>query len=322
MEESEAARVYHMVPYKWQEKVQAEEQKRARWRTVVKVPLPQQQHQGLLQWINSWATAHYGFNTMQIAPMLTTDDGRKGDSLKAMDRFKWTTGMLKVHAIDPPMTADETIDFISKMMTLQHRKEAQHQDRGGQRNWQPRDVRQTDAGAANHATPAKQDRLQGSGSAFDASRGKPQSQYPEVGVQAVDAILAEVYRVQSTCQANAARKRNELRRWGTPPLSFREYREKHGRPDGKGGCYVCQGGNRDHRHDHTCCKVNKKEKAQYFQRHPDKVPQRDQRGSRDPPQDHQIDANKERYAQLMVENQELRNQLATNQPQVPSGAKA
>ena len=42
--------------------------------------------------------------------------------------------MLKIQAIAPQMTADEIIDFISEKMTLQHRKEAQHQERGGQRN--------------------------------------------------------------------------------------------------------------------------------------------------------------------------------------------
>ena len=112
-----------MLPYKWQEKVQAEEQKRGRWRTLVKIHLPQQQHQGLLQWINSWATAHYGFDTMKNALMLTTEDRMMGDSLKAMDRVKWTTGMLKVQAIDPRMTAEVIIDLVSEKMTLQHRKE-------------------------------------------------------------------------------------------------------------------------------------------------------------------------------------------------------
>ena len=178
--------------------------------------------------------------------------------------------MLWVQGIDPLITADEIIDFISEKMTLQHRKEAQHQDRGGERNWQPRDVRQMDAEVAEPATPVKQDKPKGSGSVSHASGGKPQSPYPEVKVQAVDAILAEVYGVQSTSQAYATRKRKEPRPWGMPRLSFREYREKHGGPDSNGGCYVWYGQNRDHRHDHTRCELNKREKAQYLQRHPDK----------------------------------------------------
>ena len=220
------------------------------------------------------------------------------------------------------MTVDEIIDFISEKMTLQHSKEAQHQDRGGKRNWQLRDVWQTDADVAEPATPAKQDKPKGHGSASDASGGKPQGLYPEVGVQAVDAILAEVYGVQSTSQANAARKRKEPRRWGTPPLSFREYREKHGRADAKGGCYVCYGQNRHHHHDLMCCEVNKRGKAQYFQRHPDKVPQRDQRRGRDPRQHRQINADAECYAQLMEDTQELGSQVATSQPQASPVPKA
>ena len=138
----------------------------------------------------------------------------------------------------------------------------------------------------------------------------------------MDAILAEVVGVQSTCQANAARKRKERRRWGTPPLSFREYRKQHGGPDGKGGCYVCYGQVRDHHHDHTRCKVNKREKAQYLQRQPDNLPQRDQQGGPDPHKHRQIHSDGERCAQLMVEIQELRNQLATDQPHGSSGPKA
>ena len=123
-DESETARMYDMLPYKWQEKVHAEEKKSSRWRTVVKILVPQQQHQGLLQWIHSSATAHYGFDTMKYTLMLTTEDRRMGDSLKAMDRVNWTTRLLKVQAIDPRMIADEIIGFISEKITLQHRKEA------------------------------------------------------------------------------------------------------------------------------------------------------------------------------------------------------
>ena len=183
-------------------------------------------------------------------------------------------------------------------------------------------MRQTDAYPAASATPVKQDKPKGSESASDASGGKPQSPYPEVPVQAVDFILAQVYGLQSTSQANAARKRKVLRRWVTPQLSVGEYREKHGGPDGKGGCYVCYGRNRDHRHDDTCCEVRNRQKAQYFQRHPDEVPQHDQGGGHDPRQHRQTNGNGECYTQLMMEIQELRNQLATSQLQGSPGPKA
>ena len=67
-----------MLPYKWLEKIRAEEQKRGQYRTVVKVLLPHQQHQGLLQWIKSWATAHYGLDTVKNALMITTEDRGMG----------------------------------------------------------------------------------------------------------------------------------------------------------------------------------------------------------------------------------------------------
>ena len=138
---------------------------------MVKILLPGQQHQSLLQWINSWATTHYGFDTMKNALMLTTDNRRMGDSLKAKRRDKCTTGLLKVRAIDSRMPADEIIYFISKKMTLQHRKEAQHQDRGGERSWQLKDFWQMAADVTETATPVKQDMPKGSGGASDASGG-------------------------------------------------------------------------------------------------------------------------------------------------------
>ena len=76
-------------------------------------------------------------------------------------------------------------------------------------------------------------------------------------MEAVDAILAEVHGVQSASQVNPARKRKEPRSWGAPPLSLHKYREKHAGADGKGGCYVCYGQNRDHRHDQTRCEVTR-----------------------------------------------------------------
>ena len=143
---------------------------------------------------------------MKNALMITTETRGMGESLKAIDRVKWTTGMPKVHDIDPRITADEIIDYIREKMTLQPRKEAQHEDRGGQRNGAKRDVRQTDADVAQRNASAKQDTPKGSGGASDASGGKPKGPYHEVGVQVVDAILAEVYRVQSVSHRSAAQK--------------------------------------------------------------------------------------------------------------------
>ena len=60
--------------------------------------------------------------------MLTTEHRRMGDSLKAMDRVKWTTKILMDQASDTRMTALEIIDFISEKVTLQPRNKAQHQD--------------------------------------------------------------------------------------------------------------------------------------------------------------------------------------------------
>ena len=48
-------------------------------------------------------------------------------------------------------------------------------------------------------------------------------------MQAVDAILAEVHGVQSTSQANAARKRREPRRWVTAALSEAGRSRRQGR---------------------------------------------------------------------------------------------
>ena len=46
-----------------------------------------------------------------------------------------------------------------------------------------------------------------------------------------------------------ARQGKEPRRIGNPPLSFTEYLREHG------GCWVCYGKERSHKHDHKTCKA-------------------------------------------------------------------
>ena len=141
--------MYNMLAYTSQQKFQAEEQKRGGYLVVDKVLLPEQQHQSLLQWINSWATANYEFNTMKNALRISMEDLGMRESTKTIDGVNSTTGMLKVQAIDRRMTADEVMHFIVEKITLQHHKEAKHQDRGGQH-----DVRHTDRDVAEgHASP-------------------------------------------------------------------------------------------------------------------------------------------------------------------------
>ena len=68
--------------------------------------------------------------------------------------------------------------------------------------------------------------------------------------------------------------------------------------------------------------MSKREKAQYFLAHPDKVAQHDQRAGHDPCQHCQINVNGHRYALLMVAIQGLHMQVASGQPQGSSGPKA
>ena len=49
-------------------------------------------------------------------------------------------------------------------------------------------------------------------------------------------------------------------------MSFTEYRREDG------GCWVCYGKGRSHKHDHKTCKVYEEDKRAYFQAHPEKVP--------------------------------------------------
>ena len=49
------------------------------------------------------------------------------------------------------------------------------------------------------------------------------------------------------------------------PSSFTEYRWQHG------GCRVCYGKGRSHKHDHKTCKVYEQDKRAYIQAHPEKV---------------------------------------------------
>ena len=61
-------------------------------------------------------------------------------------------------------------------------------------------------------------------------------------------------------------RKQEPRRIGNPPLSFREYRSQHT------GCWVCYGKGNNHAHDHRHCKVYEEDKKTYFAAHPDRKP--------------------------------------------------
>ena len=62
------------------------------------------------------------------------------------------------------------------------------------------------------------------------------------------------------------RQGKEPRRMGNSPLSFTDYRREHG------GCWICYGKGRSHKHDHKTCKVYEEDKRAYFQADPQKVP--------------------------------------------------
>ena len=60
--------------------------------------------------------------------------------------------------------------------------------------------------------------------------------------------------------------RSPPRRMGNHALRFTGYWREHG------GCWVCYGKGRSHKHDHKACKVYEEEKRAYFQAPPEKVP--------------------------------------------------
>ena len=65
--------------------------------------------------------------------MITIEDRGIGERLRAIDRVKWTTDMLKVQVMYPQMIADEMVDFvIEKMTCITANEEAQHEDHGDQ----------------------------------------------------------------------------------------------------------------------------------------------------------------------------------------------
>ena len=55
------------------------------------------------------------------------------------------------------------------------------------------------------------------------------------------------------------------RRIGNPPLSFKEYRQKHD------GCWICDGKSLPHKHNHKTCKIYAGDKKAFFQVHPEEV---------------------------------------------------
>ena len=190
-----------------------------------------------------------------------------GQRLMRLNNVEWRRGEpLRMQVIFARMTMDGIVKYITVELKFNAKNEAHVQDRLGPGHRGHREDR--------HQPEVKGDTVgtaeKGSGSGQDLWTPTTREDHEEAHLFAFVAHnMKENGQDRSRWNRLDHRNKNrkqEPRRIGNPPLSFRVYRSQHT------GCWVCYGKGNNHAHDHRHCKVYEEDKRTYFAGHPDRKP--------------------------------------------------
>ena len=168
-----------------------------------------------------------------------------------------------------PSQTTTIVQYASVELKLNSKREAHIQDRHGHGNRERRDNQNYRAiheyptvGGDRCKDPGSEDGKMSSGGEYMTREDHEHAYF-----FAFVAHNTKAYGHEKASSTKAlARQGNEPRGIGNPPLSFTEYRRKHG------GCWVCYEKGKSHKQDHKTCKVYEEDKRAYFQVHPEKIP--------------------------------------------------
>ena len=188
-----------------------------------------------------------------------------GQRLMRLNNVEWRRGEpLRVQVILARMSLDVIVKYITVELKLNAKNEAHVQDRQGhghrghREDCQHGEVKEDTVGTAE----------EGSGSGQDLWTATTREDHEEAHFFAFVAHnMKEQGQNRSRCNRLDQRfnkNRQEPRKIGNPPLSFREYRSQHD------SCWVCYGKGNSDAHDDRHCKVYEADKKAYFAAHPDK----------------------------------------------------
>ena len=193
-----------------------------------------------------------------------------GGRLLRLNNVEWRRGeKLKLQMIPARMGLDSIVQFKSVELTLNSKNEAHIKDRHGNGNRERRDDQNYPAiqedptvGGDQSQDPGSEDGRTSSGKEY-----MTREDHEDAHFFAFVAHNTKAYGHDKGKWRKAPPSQGkEPRRIRNPLLSFTEYWRVHG------GCWVCYGKGRFHKHDHKTCKVYEEDKRAYFQAHPEKVP--------------------------------------------------
>ena len=252
---NQSSEIHHLLKYvlpgHWKRRVEDEEKKRAKKRVAVRIMAAEDIHAGIMEFFRRNLGEPNRMLGLKNAVYMEVFEDTMQKRLLRLNNVEWRRGEpLRMQVIFARMSLDEIPKYITVELKLNAKNEAQVQDRHGhgQRGQREdrhhREIQDDTANSAengsgsgqDHWTWSREDHEEAHFFAFVAhnvrDHGQDRSRWSRVG----------------------AKKGNEPRRIGNPPLSFREYRSQHD------GCWVCYGKGNNHAHDHRQFKVYEADK--------------------------------------------------------------
>ena len=260
---NEASEIRHLLKDfllgNWKRRVENEEKKRAKKRVTVRCMASQDTHAGIMEFFRQNLGEPSRMLGLKNAVYVEVFGDTMGKRLMRLDNVEWRRGEpLRMQVIFARMTLDEIVKYIIVELKLNATNEAHVQDRQGPGHGGHREVHHQREVEGDTVGTAKE----GSGSSQDLWTPTTPEDHEEAHFFAFVAHnMKENGQDRSRWNRLDPRNKNhkqEPRRIGNPPLSFREYRSQHT------GCWVCYGKWNNHAHDHLHCKVYEEDKKTYF----------------------------------------------------------
>ena len=271
---SESSEIRHLLrdvlPSYWKKRVEDEEKKRAKKRLAVRIMSPEDQHPRIMEYFRRNLGEPERMISMKNLVYVEVFGDTAGGCLLRLNNVEWRRGeKLRMQMIPARMSLDSIVQYVSVELKLNSKNEAHIKDRHGNGNRERRDDRNYRAiqedptvGGDRSQDPGSEDGKMSSGGEY-----MTREDHEDAHFFAFVAHNTKAYgHDKGKWRKVPPRQGKEARRIGNPPLSFTEYRREHG------GCWVCYGKGRSHKHDHKTCKVYEEDKRAYFQAHPEKVP--------------------------------------------------
>ena len=275
---SESSKIRHplrnVLPSYWKKRVEDEERKRAKKRLAVRIMSPEDQHPRIMEYFRRNLGEPDRMISMRDSVYVQVFGDTAGGRLLRLNNIKWRRGQkLRMQMIRARMSLDSIVQSVSVELKLNSQNEAHIKDGHGNGNREGRDGRKYRAiqvdptvGGDRSQDPGSEDGKASSGGEYMTGEDHEDAHF-----FAFVAHNTKVYgHDKGKWRKAPPLQGKEPRRIGNPPLTFTVYRREHG------GCWVCYGKGRSHKHAHKTCKVYEENKRACFEAHPEKVPKEKQ----------------------------------------------